>query len=104
MTTKTARVFSFHFFIKVPDSVLDSVSDSIFDLGIYKYLKDGDFYDAGGFQSAKSSYNFQHEPMRLWEVQLNFTVHCATSGLGVSTEHLNSEKKLVRALYRFHAY
>ena len=29
------------FSIKVPDS--------IFDLGVYKYLKDGDLYDAGGF-------------------------------------------------------
>ena len=66
------------FSIKLPDS--------IFDLDVYKYLKDGDFYDAGGFQSTKSSYNFQHEPMRLWEVQLNFAAHCATSGLGVSTE------------------
>ena len=35
------------FFIKVPDSVID--------LRVYRYLKDGDFYDAGGFQSAKSS-------------------------------------------------
>ena len=78
--------------------------DSIFDLRVYKYLKDGDFYDAGGFQSARSSYNFQRNHMRLWEVQLNFAVHCATSGLGVSTEHLNSEQPLVRALYRFHAY
>ena len=80
------------------------LSDSIFDLSVYRYLKDGDFYDAGGFQSAKSVYNFQHEPMALWEVQLNFAVHCATSGLGVSTEHLNSEQPLVKALYRFHAY
>ena len=40
----------------------------------------------------------------MWEVQLNFAVHCATSGLGVSTEHLNSKKPLVKALYRFHAY
>ena len=42
--------------------------------------------------------------MRLWEVQLNFAVHCATSGLGVSTIHLNAKQPLVRALYRFHAY
>ena len=84
------------FSIKLPDSV--------FDLKIYKYLKDGDFYDAGGFQSARSSYNFQHEPMRLWETQINFAIHCATSGLGVSTEHLNAKQPLVRALYRFHAY
>ena len=84
------------FSIKVPDSV--------FDLKIYKYLKDGDFYDGGGFQTAKSAYNFQHDPMKLWEVQLNFAVHCATSGLGVSTEHLSAKQSLVKALYRFHVY
>ena len=81
------------------------VPDSIFDLGVYKYLKDGDPYvTVEGYHSARSAYNFQHEPMALWEVQLNFAVHCATSGLGVSTEHLNAEQPLVKALYRFHAY
>ena len=85
------------FSIKVPDS--------IFDLGVYKYLKDGDrFVTAEGYHTAKSAYNFQHEPMALWEVQLNFATHCATSGLGVSTEHLNADQPLVRALYRFHVY
>ena len=85
------------FSIKVPDS--------IFDLGVYKYLKDGDpFVTSEGYHSARSAYNFQHEPMALWEVQLNFAMHCATSGLGVSTEHLNAKQPLVKALYRFHAY
>ena len=85
------------FSIKVPDS--------IFDLGVYKYLKDGDpFVTSEGYHSARSAYNFQHEPMALWEVQLNFATHCATSGLGVSTIHLNAKQPLVRALYRFHAY
>ena len=85
---------------KKSESFALKLSDLIFDLGLYRYLKDGDFYDAGGFRSTKSSYNFQHEPMRLWEVQLNFVVHCATSRLGVSIEHLNSRKPLVKALYR----
>ena len=85
------------FSIKVPDS--------IFDLGVYKYLKDGDpFVTSEGYHSARSAYNFQHEPMALWESQLNFATHCATSGLGVSTEHLNAKQPLVKALYRFHAY
>ena len=78
--------------------------NSIFDLRVYKYLKDGDFYDGGGFQTAKSAYNFQRDPMALWEVQLNFAVHCATSGLGVSTEHLEAKQPLVKALYRFHTF
>ena len=85
------------FSIKVPDS--------IFDLGVYKYLKDGDpFVTSEGYHSARSAYNFQHNPMALWEVQLNFAVHCATSGLGVSVAHLNAKQPLVRAVYRFHAY
>ena len=49
------------------------VPDSIFDLVVYKYLKHGDFYDGGGFQTAKSAWNFQHNPMALWEVCLLYT-------------------------------
>ena len=78
--------------------------DSIFDLGVYKYLKHGDFYDGSGYQTAKSAWNFQHNSMKLWETQLNFAVHCATSGLGISTEHFDAERPLVSALYRFHTY
>ena len=90
---------------KNSESFSIKVPDSIFDLGVYKYLKDGDpFVTAEGYHTARSSYNFQHNPMKLWEVQLNFAVHCATSGLGVSTEHLNAKQPLVKALYRFHAY
>ena len=85
------------FSIKVPDS--------IFDLRVYVYLKDGDpFVTSEGYHSVRSAYNFQNKPMKLWEVQLNFAVHCATSGLGISTEHLNAKQPLVRALYRFHVY
>ena len=80
------------------------VPEAVFDLGVYKYYKHGDFYDAGGFQSARSAYNWVYDPLRLWEVQLNFAVHCATSALGVSTEHLNAELPLVKSLYRFHVY
>ena len=57
-----------------------------------------------GYQTAKSASNFQQYPMALWEVQLNFATHCATSGLGVSTEYLNIEQPLAKALYRFHTY
>ena len=77
---------------------------SLFSASTYRYYKHGDFYDAGGFQSARSAYNMQHDPLKLWDTQLNFAVHCATSALGVSVEHLNAQEPLVRALYRFHAY
>ena len=76
------------------------VPDSIFDLEVYKYLKDGDFYDGGGFQTAKSAYNFQHA-IRWLSLKCNsiLSVHCSTSGLGVSTEHLNAKQPLVKAVY-----
>ena len=80
------------------------VEDSLFSASTYRYYKHGDFYDAGGFQSARSAYNMQHDPLKLWDAQLNFAVHCATSALGVSVEHLNAEEPLVRAVYRFHVY
>ena len=63
------------------------------------------FYDAGGFSVAKVGVQITEPmPMTLWEVQLNFARHCATSRLGVSREHLNSEQPLVRAMYRFHVH
>ena len=90
---------------KNSESFSIQVPAAMFDLGVYKYLHDGDpFVTSEGYHSARSAYNFQHNPMALWEVQLNFATHCATSGLGVSTMHLNSEQPLVKALYRFHAY
>ena len=70
----------------------------------YRYMKHGDPFDAGGFQSSKSALNKGKRPIRLWDTQLNFAVHCATSALGVSVEHLNSKFPLVRSLYRFHTY
>ena len=81
-----------------------NLEGSLFDANIYRYYNHGDFYDAGGFQSARSAYNMQHNPLRLWDTQLNFAVHCATSALGISVKHLNAEEPLVRALYRFHTY
>ena len=90
---------------KKSESFSIKVPDSIFDPRVYKYLKDGDpFVTAEGYHTARSAYNFQHNPMALWEVQLNFATHCATSGLGVSTEHLNAKQPLVKGLYRFLAY
>ena len=66
---------------KKSESFSVKVVDSIFDLGVYKYLKHGDIYDGGGYQTAKSAWNFQHNSMKLCETQLNFAVYCAGSGL-----------------------
>lgn len=76
----------------------------LFSASAYRYMKHGDPYDAGGFESARSAYNKDHSPLSLWDTQLNFATHCATSALGVSSQHLNSRFELVKSLYRFHTY
>ena len=48
--------------------------------------------------------NFSKDPMKLWETQLNFAVHCVTSAIGISTDHLKGKEPLVRSVYRFHVY
>ena len=40
----------------------------------------------------------------LWQTQLNFAVFCASSACGVSIEHLNANRPLLRSVYRFHVY
>jgi hypothetical protein len=46
------------------------------------------------------------EEMRhaFYQNQLNFAVWCATSGCGVSSEHLSSKQNLIASVYRFHVY
>ena len=39
--------------------------------------------------------NWNKAPMRLWQTQLNYTVWCASSTCGVSSEHLNYAKHSV---------
>ena len=45
--------------------------------------------------------NYKFTP---WQSQLNFTVFCALSACGVSVEHLNANRPLLRSLYCFHVY
>ena len=40
----------------------------------------------------------------LWQMQLNFTVFCASSACGVSVEHMNAKIPMIRSIYRFHVY
>ena len=40
----------------------------------------------------------------MYQCQLNFTMFCITSALGISWQHLNHPNLLVRSAYRFHVY
>ena len=48
--------------------------------------------------------DWEHYKFTLWQTQLNFAVFCASSACGVSVEHLNAKKPMIRSIYRFHVY
>ena len=48
--------------------------------------------------------DWDHYKCTIWQSQLNFVVFCASSACGVSVEHLNSKKPMIRSIYRFHVY
>ena len=48
--------------------------------------------------------DWDHYKFTLWQSQLNFAVFCASSACGVSVEHLNAKKPMIRSIYRFHVY
>jgi len=45
-----------------------------------------------------------HCNMAFYQNQLNFVVWCASTGCGVSVEHLNAGDKLLSSVFRFHLY
>ena len=48
--------------------------------------------------------DWDHYKFTLWQTQLNFVVPCASSACGVSVEHMNAKKPMIRSIYRFHVY
>ena len=48
--------------------------------------------------------NWLSSQMQFWQNQLNFAVWCATTGCGVSKEHLRHKDLMTRSVFRFHAY
>ena len=47
---------------------------------------------------------WDHYKFTLWQTQLNFVVFCASSACGVSVEHMNAKKPMIRSVYCFHVY
>ena len=48
--------------------------------------------------------DWDHYKFTLWQTQLNFAVFCASSACGISVEHLNAKKPMIRSVYRFHVH
>ena len=45
-----------------------------------------------------------HYIFTLWQMQLIFVVFCASSACGVSVEHMNAKKPMIRSIYCFHVH
>ena len=52
----------------------------------------------------KKYIDWENCEFTLWQTQLNFAVFCASSACGVSVEHMNAKKPMMRSIYRFHVY
>ena len=48
--------------------------------------------------------DWDHYKITLWQTQLNFVVFCASSAWGVSVEHMNAKRPMIRSIYYFHVY
>ena len=48
--------------------------------------------------------DWDHYKFTLWQKQLNFAVFCASSTCGISAEHLNAKKPMIKSIYHFHVY
>ena len=48
--------------------------------------------------------DWDHYKFTLWQMQLNFAIFCASSACGVSVEHMNAKKPMIRSIYPFHVY
>ena len=60
-------------------------------------------YKNGGMRAEDKKYiDWENYEFTLWQTQLNFAVLCASSACGVSVEHMNAKKPMIRRLYRFH--
>ena len=48
--------------------------------------------------------DWDHYKFTLLQTQLNFAVFCASSACGISVEHMNANKPMIRSIYRFHVH
>ena len=62
-------------------------------------------YPLGAMRVEDQRYkDWDHYKLTLWQSQLNFAVFCASSACGVSIEHFNAKKPMIRSINCFHVY
>ena len=62
-------------------------------------------YQLGSLRVEDQSFiDWDHYKFTLWQAQLNFVVFSASSVCGVSVQHMNAKKPVIRSIYDFHVY
>ena len=54
--------------------------------------------------SDKAVDDWNSDPMKFFQNQINFVMWCSTTGCGVSYEHLTHSNPMISNLFKFHVY
>ena len=91
--------------ISAKDLYIQNITVSEHDSFQVKFPNDFTNYPLGGVRVENQRFiDWDHYKFTLCETQLNFVVFCASSACGVSVEHLNAKKTMIRSIYRFPVY
>ena len=76
------------------------------DIEKNRHSYDGDSWKLSNkvFIAVHSRKSKLEEYFYMYRCQLNFSLYCASSALGVSMQHLNQPNMLIRSVYCFHVY
>ena len=91
--------------ISAKDLYIQNITVSEHDSFQVKFPKVFTNYPLGAVRVEDRRFiHWDHYKFTLWQTQLNFTVFCASSACGVSVEHMNAKKPMIRSIHRFHVY
>ena len=63
------------------------------------------YYQLGALRVEDPTFiHWDHYKFTLWQIQLNFVVFCASSACGISAQHMDAKKPMIRSIYRFHVH
>ena len=89
--------------ITAKDLYIQNITESEYDSFQVKFSNVFTNYPLGAVRVEDQRFvDWDHYKFALWQTQLNFMVFCASSACGVSLEHMNAKKPMIRSIYRFH--
>ena len=91
--------------ISAKDLCIQNITVSEHDSSQVKFSNIFTNYPLGAVRVEDQRFiDWYHYKFTLWQTQLNFVVFCASSACGVSVEHMNAKRPMIRSIYRFHVH